>query len=74
MQAWFPAKRASDLPYEYDGLLTGTAHIDLAEKISQIIEHPLCQADVGRFPDGEVNIKLGEDVRGKIHNTIHVLR
>ena len=47
------------------GLLAGTGHRPLAESISRILEQPLCAADVGRFPDGEVNIKLGEDVRGK---------
>ncbi|RKY21616.1 MAG: ribose-phosphate diphosphokinase [Planctomycetota bacterium] len=51
----------------YSGLalLSGTAHPALAGDISSVLEHPLCQADVGRFPDGEVNIKLSEDVRGK---------
>jgi len=52
-------------PYNGLCLLAGTAHVDLAERISSLIEHPLCAADVGRFPDGEVNIKVGEDVRGK---------
>ena len=47
------------------GLLTGTAHPKLAADIAGMLEHPLCQAEVGRFPDGEVNIKLSEDVRGK---------
>lgn len=47
------------------GLLSGNAHPELAKSISNILEHPLCQAEIGRFPDGEVNIKLSEDVRGK---------
>jgi ribose-phosphate pyrophosphokinase len=51
----------------YNGLalLTGTAHRKLAEDISTILEQPLCKAHVGRFPDGEVDVKLSEDVRGK---------
>ncbi len=51
----------------YNGLalLAGSAHTKLAERISDILEQPLCKAHVGRFPDGEVDVKLGEDVRGK---------
>ncbi|GJM22615.1 MAG: ribose-phosphate pyrophosphokinase [Planctomycetota bacterium] len=51
----------------YNGLalLAGTAHPPLAKAISEILEQPLCSAEVGRFPDGEVNVKLSEDVRGK---------
>lgn len=51
----------------YNGLalLAGTAHPKLATAISDILEQPLCAATVGRFPDGEVNVKLSEDVRGK---------
>lgn len=51
----------------YNGLalLAGTAHPRLAQAISKILEQPLCDAVVGRFPDGEVNVKLSEDVRGK---------
>lgn len=51
----------------YNGLalLAGTAHPPLAKAISEILEQPLCNAEVGRFPDGEVNVKLSEDVRGK---------
>jgi ribose-phosphate pyrophosphokinase len=51
----------------YNGLalLAGSAHPKLAEDISSILEQPLCRAHVGRFPDGEVDVKLGEDVRGK---------
>jgi len=47
------------------GLLAGSAHPGLAQKISDVLEQPLCKAHVGRFPDGEVDIKLSEDVRGK---------
>ncbi len=38
----------------YNGLtlLAGTAHPDLSIAIAQMIGSPLCQAEVGRFPDG----------------------
>jgi len=51
----------------YNGLalLAGNGNPRLAGAISTILEQPLCNADVGRFPDGEVNVKLSEDVRGK---------
>ena len=51
----------------YNGLalLAGSAHPQLSQSISDILEQPLCKAHVGRFPDGEVDVKLSEDVRGK---------
>ncbi len=45
-------------------LIAGTAHIDLAKAISQQMGVELCRAQVGRFPDGEIDIKIEDDVRG----------
>ena len=50
----------------YNGftLLSGSAHPELSQRIASMLETPLCQAHVGRFPDGEIDMKIMEDVRG----------
>lgn len=46
-------------------LIAGTAHPQLARAISECLDTPLAEARVGRFTDGEVDIKLDEDIRGR---------
>jgi ribose-phosphate pyrophosphokinase len=45
-------------------LIAGTAHPKLAQAISEEMDLPLANAHVGRFPDGEIDIKINDDVRG----------
>ncbi len=45
-------------------VFTGTAHPDLAREICDYLELPLGDAVVGRFRDGEINLRIGETVRG----------
>ena len=45
-------------------LIAGTAHLELARSIADHMGQKLCDASVGRFPDGEIDIKIEEDVRG----------
>ncbi|HED64396.1 MAG TPA: ribose-phosphate pyrophosphokinase [Planctomycetes bacterium] len=45
-------------------LISGTAHTELSRKISEELDIPLCDAHVGRFPDGEIDIKINDDIRG----------
>jgi len=45
-------------------LIAGTAHSELASAISDEMDLPLADAHVGRFPDGEIDIKINVDVRG----------
>ncbi len=45
-------------------LISGTAHPVLSEAIAREMDIPLCDAIVGRFPDGEIDIKINDDVRG----------
>jgi ribose-phosphate pyrophosphokinase len=45
-------------------LISGTAHRELASAISREMGVPLADAHVGRFPDGEIDIKINSDVRG----------
>jgi len=45
-------------------ILSGSAHPELALEIAAELDVPLTAAYVGRFPDGEIDIKLQEDMRG----------
>lgn len=45
-------------------LFAGNSNPKLAEKIAAYLGVKLGEAEVGRFPDGEVRIKLHNDVRG----------
>lgn len=52
---------------DYDNLkvFSGSSNIELSEKIAKKIDIPLGKAFVGRFSDGEVQVEILEDVRGK---------
>ena len=55
------------MPTNYNNdvrLIAGTAHPELAQAIAEFVDIPLCDAHVGRFPDGEIDIKIEDDVRG----------
>lgn len=45
-------------------LMSGSAHPELATEIASYLDVPMSSASVGRFPDGEIDIKLHEDIRG----------
>jgi ribose-phosphate pyrophosphokinase len=45
-------------------IFTGNANPVLAKEICEYLKVPLGQAMVGRFPDGEVNVKIIDNVRG----------
>ncbi len=46
-------------------LMTGNANPDLAQKISEYINVRLCDAEVGRFNNGETEVLINESIRGK---------
>src|SRR6201999_3165337 len=46
-------------------LFTGNANRDLAHEIARHLGVPLGEAEVGRFSDGEVNVELIDNVRGR---------
>jgi len=54
---------------EFDSLtiavFTGRAHPALAQEITRHLHVPLGRVHVGRFSDGEVNVELMENVRGR---------
>ena len=45
-------------------LISGNAHLALAQAISKSLSIPLAAAYIGRFPDGEIDIKVNDDLRG----------
>ena len=45
-------------------MFTGNAHPELAKAICDYLDLPLGDAAVTRFPDGEINVKVNQDVRG----------
>ncbi|MBS1262355.1 MAG: Ribose-phosphate pyrophosphokinase [Calditrichaeota bacterium] len=45
-------------------IFTGNAHPELAKKIADYIGMPLGKAEVGRFSDGEISVKIHENIRG----------
>ena len=51
--------------YETLKIFSGNSNQDLSEKIAKKIGIPIGKALVGRFSDGEVQVELHEDVRGK---------
>jgi len=54
---------------EFDALsiavFTGNANPELADEITRHLHVPLGRADVARFSDGEVNVEIMENVRGR---------
>jgi ribose-phosphate pyrophosphokinase len=45
-------------------LISGNAHPELGRAISRELEIPLATASLRRFPDGEIDIKVDDDLRG----------
>ena len=45
-------------------ILSGTGHPILAERIAEAAGVELCDADITHFPDGEIFVKLRDNVRG----------
>ncbi|MEE8221447.1 MAG: ribose-phosphate diphosphokinase [Woeseiaceae bacterium] len=46
-------------------IFSGNAHPKLAHDIARILHIPLAKAFVGRFSDGEINVELLENIRGR---------
>ncbi|MGH7560584.1 MAG: ribose-phosphate diphosphokinase [Gemmatimonadales bacterium] len=46
-------------------LLSGTANRPLAEEVAAALDQPLCKATIRRFADGEIFVKIDENVRGR---------
>jgi len=46
-------------------IFTGSASVDFANEVCQILNSPLAGADVKKFSDGEISVKIDESVRGR---------
>lgn len=46
-------------------LFAGTANLPLAQRVAASLDLRLAEAHVARFPDGEVDVRLDESVRGE---------
>ena len=46
-------------------LMSGTANRALAEEVAAHLGQPLCQVTIRRFADGEIFVKIDENVRGR---------
>jgi ribose-phosphate pyrophosphokinase len=46
-------------------IFSGNANPQLAKKISKFLKVPLCDAMVTKFSEGEIRVKIDENVRGK---------
>jgi ribose-phosphate pyrophosphokinase len=46
-------------------VFTGNAHPKLAQDIARCLGLPLARAQVGRFSDGEINVEILENIRGR---------
>lgn len=46
-------------------VFSGNAHPKLAQDIARCLHVPLARAQVGRFSDGEINVEILENIRGR---------
>jgi len=46
-------------------IFSGNAHPKLAHDIARVLHVPLAKAFVGRFSDGEINVEILENIRGR---------
>jgi ribose-phosphate pyrophosphokinase len=45
-------------------LISGTAHPAMGQRIAECLNTKLLEVEIGRFSDGEINIKILENIRG----------
>lgn len=46
-------------------LFSGTSNPKLSRRIAEYLQVPLGEADINRFPDGEIFVKIRENIRGR---------
>ena len=60
------ARSKNKIPISEDAvLLAGNANLELAQKVSDYLGRPLCNAEVKTFADGETSIYIKEKISGK---------
>jgi len=52
-------------PVQTPQIFSGSANVELAQKIADYLKVPLGQASVTSFPDGETFVKINENIRGR---------
>jgi ribose-phosphate pyrophosphokinase len=52
------------MPHRDYKVFAGSSNPALAKRICDYLKRPLSKAEVGRFSDGEIQIEIGENVRG----------
>ena len=45
-------------------IISGNSNQPLAEKVSQYVGVPISKAEVSRFSDGEIRVRIDENIRG----------
>ncbi len=45
-------------------LISGNSNRPLAQKIADYLGIPLCDAEIGKFSDGEISVKINQNIRG----------
>ncbi len=51
--------------YEHLTLISGRAHPQLAAEIAEFLNVTLADVEVGEFPDGEISVRLNQNIRGR---------
>jgi len=46
-------------------IFAGSASVEFAKEVCQILDVPLAKADVKKFSDGEISVQIAESVRGR---------
>jgi ribose-phosphate pyrophosphokinase len=46
-------------------IFAGNAHPELAQRIADYVGQPLGEVNISRFPDGEIFVKIAENIRGR---------
>jgi len=46
-------------------LIAGTANRELGQKISEYLKVPLCEVEIGHFSDGELKVRIEDNIRGR---------
>jgi ribose-phosphate pyrophosphokinase len=54
-------------------VFSGNSNRVLTEGISKYLDRPISKAEVGRFSDGEIQVEIGENVRGfDVFGAVHL--
>ena len=52
------------MAYDHLTIISGRAHPELAREIAEYLGIKLAAIEIGDFPDGEISVKLNQNIRG----------